>query len=197
MNARGMTLIELMTATVVAVVVMVAIGQVDVSRVRLSEEIRSSAAGAGESALAMAHLSRLVQETDRMVILNSLPGDVQLRRFTGNPGVPGALDNPANYQWAQYRFDAAQGAILLFDDTAGGCVESERFEVPGFSISFINSAPPPPGGDPFAPQTQDNNLVEVGVTPPYSNGVQMRSGAYTNVLTGLAPPGVSDPPPPC
>lgn len=195
MNARGMTLIEILTATVVlSVVVILAIGQVDVTRVRLSEEVRRSGTGQAEAALALAHIVRSIQEADRVQLLSSI--SIQLRRFMGDPAAPGALDNGANYLWVQYRFDAALGAILFFDDTAAGCVESTRFSVSSLDMKFIDPSPAPPGGEPFA-SGDDNNVLDVKVDGRYSGRGTMRSGAYTKVLTGLAPAGVSDPPPSC
>jgi hypothetical protein len=198
MNARGMTLIELMTATVLSVLVILAIGQVDVSRVRLSDEVRRRATAQSEAALALAHMAKSLQQADRIQWIN--PSDIQFRRFIGDPTAPGALDNAANYRWAQYQLvdinpvDGTMDTIRFYDDTAGGCGVDDSFGASGLTIQYRDEAVAPPGGE---PPVQDNNVLQMTIEGRYTTEVTIRGGAYTDLMTGLAPLGVSDPPGSC
>lgn len=188
-GTSGFTLIELLTATVLSVIVLLAIGEVDVARVRLSQEIRQRGQHQAEAAFALAFMARSLQQADRVVLLS--PTSVQFRRFTGNPAVAGALDNAANYTWGQYRLAGAD--VILTD---AGCAVNEIFAaVNSLDLQYVDEAPAPPGSE---PPVQDNNVLQISTdSGRYTTEVVLRAGAYTNVMTGLAPAGVSDPPGSC
>ncbi len=185
-HARGFTLIELFTAMALSMIVVLAIGQIDVSRVRLSQEIRRRAPA--EAAFALAYMARSLQQADRIVLLSLT--SVQFRQFTGDPTAAGALDIPANYTWGQYRLVGLD--IVSY---SASCAVNEAFTaLNSLDIQYADEAPAPPGGD---PPVQDNNVLQIIVDGRYTTELTIRAGAYTNLMTGLAPPGVSDPPAPC
>ena len=197
MNARGMTLIEILTATTIALIVILAIGQVDVSRVRLSEESRQRSGVGLNAAFAIAHMGRLLQEADLVNLLG--PTSLQFRRFTGDPTAAGALDTPANYQWAQYQLadvnpaDGTMDTIQFNDNTSAGCGAAEdSFDATSLLMQYRDEAGTPPGGEPLG--GLDNNLLLITVNGDFTTEVVIRNGAYTNVATGLStaaggPPG--------
>ena len=176
----------MITATALSLIVILAIGQVDVTRVRLSEEVRKR--GSLEPALALAHMSRYLQQADRINLIG--PTNVQFRRFTEDATVTGALDNPANYVWSQYKL---AGTTLQFCN--GSSVDTQFSGITTLTIQYVDEEPlPPPGGD---PANQDNNVLEFVINNQFRDEVTIRAGAYSNVMTGLAPAGVSDPPGSC
>ena len=182
MKKSGFALIEMLTATALALVVILAIGQVDVTRVRLSEEVRRR--GSLEPALALAHMAKYLQQADR-IQLNSAT-DVQFRIPLGT-----TFDVPGNYQWYQYKL---VGTTLRF---CSGAAVDAQFQLSGaapLAIQYRDEAPAPPGGE---PPVQDNNVLEVLINNQYRDEVTIRAGAYTNAPNGLAPAGVSDPPAGC
>lgn len=202
MNARGLTLIEILIAATIAFIVMLAIGQIDVSRVRLGEEARRRANAGMDATLAIAHMGRLLQEADRVNLVG--PDSIQFRRFTGDPTAAGALDNPANYHWAQYKLvdlnptpivDGIMDTIQFNDDTGVvGCGSPEdAFGAGSLLFQYQDEATtPPPGGEPLG--GDDNNLLLITTSGGLTTEVVLRSGAYTNLTTGLStaaggPPG--------
>lgn len=200
-HGAGFTLTEILVAASLAVVVILAIGQVDVSRVRLSEELRRRANTRGEAALAQADMARSLQSADRIYVVS--PTSVQFRRFIGgNPTAPGVLDDDANYQWAQYTLvdvdpvDGTMDTIRRYQGSSCGIVE--RFLVSSLNIAYVDvGTPSPPGGE---PPDQDNNVLQFTIDGRYTTEVTIRNGAYTNLPTGLAPNdsgNFSRPSPPC
>ena len=201
MNARGFTLTELLIGAALGFMMILALGQVDVSRVRLAEEGRRRAGNDTEAALALAQMGRLLNDADRVQLLG--PTNMQFRRFIADPSVPGALDNAANYRWAQYKLvdvvaPAGMDTIQFFDDTNSGCGVDEIFTATDLVIQYRNEAGTPPGGEPaVAPPGSDNNVLQILISGRFSTDVTIRAGAYTGVMTGLVSPGVSNPPAPC
>ena len=115
------------------------------------------------------------------------------------------LDIPANYRWAQYNL-VVGNEIHFYDDVgdstvAPDCAVDQTFrDVTGLTIQAISSSAGVVTGLGGAPAT-DNNLIQVRITnanvnPPrtYTGNVTVRAEAFTNLSTGLAPAGVSDPP---
>jgi len=202
-SLHGITLFELLIASALGLVVILAIGQVDVTRIFLTKEMSGSLGVQAEASLAVAYLARSLQQADRVNLIS--PSNVQLR-YVVCPTTPpdsACFDNAANYRWAQYRHDSATKEIR-YVDPASSCTVASRFrDVDSLSIRYRDEAPPPPGGD---PPVQDNNILElvVSTTDPqsgnpltYTSEAVIRAGAYTNLMTGLAPAGVSDPPASC
>lgn len=187
-HAGGFTLMEVLVAMALSAVVVLAIGQVDVSRVRLSGEVRRQAQS--EAVLALSHIAQRLRPADRVNLIS--PSSIQIRQFIGDPTVGGAMDNPANYRWDQYTL--VGGEILLYEDTVNGCGIDERFIATSLAVQFIDQAQAPPGGE-LAPP--DNNLLVVTVDGRFTSQVTIRASAYSNVPNGSALPGVSNPPAAC
>ena len=218
-NDCGITLLELVVASSISLVVILAVGQLDVTRVLLSEQVRQTSNTGGEAQLAMAQFVRDAQRADRINVLG--PANVQLRIPQANcdsPGCtclnnvpePACFDQAAGYRWVQYKLAAP--SILFYHDTVNGCGPDRTFhDISGFTVGYSDAVQrPPPGGE---PPVQDNNVLLVQVTTAngqaqamaYQNTATMRAGAYTNVHatsggdsgTGLDVAGVSAPPAPC
>jgi hypothetical protein len=185
--SRGFGLIEMITATALALIVILAIGQVDVTRVRLSEEVRKR--GALEPALALAHMANHLKQADRINLVS--PTNVQFRVPLGTN-----FDVADNYQWHQYKLD---GTTLQF--CTGDSVDAQFSGITALDIHYEDVEPlAPPGGDPFDPAPEDNNVLEFvinDINDQYRSEVTIRAGAYTNFMMGLAPAGTSDPPGGC
>lgn len=224
MNRDGVTLTELLIASAVGLVVVLSIGQVDMTRIRLMNEVLRPAT-LSEAALAMHDMTKHLMQADRVVVLT--PDNVQFRIPPANAA---DLDNPASYRWAQYKLvdgpdpDALPDTINFYDDTAGGGCGVDATFGGGVSASnvvvtmalnviyFNEDSPPPPGGD---PPMNDNNTVRITVTqswtppsgPPTtasnSGSVTLRAAAYSDVDAGVFAPNDSStgllaplPPPP-
>ena len=186
-NSSGFTLIELLTATLLSVIVILAIGQVDVSRVRLSQEIRRR--GPGDQAFAMAYIAKSLQNADRINLVSQT--SVQFREFTGDPAAAGAFDDPANYSWRQYRLAGSQ---IILSDSA--CTPLQSFSgITSLLIQYEPSGAPPPSG--YTQLFSDNNVLLFTIDGQYTSEITIRAGAFTDTMTGLAPPLVSNPPAAC
>ena len=199
-NARGLSLIELMIAIGIGFVVLLAIGQIDVSRVRLSEAVRRRNTDDMQAAMAAAQMSKLLREADR-IALNS-PTSVQFRRFVGDPTAPGAMDNTANYRWAQFKLvdrsaPVGMDTIEFYDDTgAGNCGVDDQYAATALDIHYRDEVTqPPPGGEPLG--GPDNNVLEILINDRFPADVTIRAGAYTNHMGGLLPVGSAGPAGPC
>ena len=213
-HTRGVTLMELLVASTISLVVILAVGQIDVSRILLSQQARQTSTLGSEAQLAMLQFVRDAQQADRINVLG--PTNVQLRIPAGNctpaTGVPdpGCFDVAANYRWVQYTFVSPE--IRFYDNTAGGnCGVDRTFhDISGFVVEYLPVAQAPPGGDPLV---QDNNVLRVQVTTAnaqaapmtYEDTVTIRAGAYTNLNAtsggdsgrGLDATNVSPPPGAC
>lgn len=193
----GVTLMELLVASGIALVVLLAIGQVDVTRVHLTQGLGPGAVPQSEAAFAIAHMTRALEQADRLQLVS--PSLLQLRI----PQNPNNLDAAAGYRWAQYSFGGGQ--IHYYDPA---CTLSTAFrDLSALAISYRNEAIAPPGGEPpVAPAGADNNILLLtvswvdprsGATEQYASQVTIRAGAYTGIMTGLAPAGISNPPATC
>ncbi len=218
---RGVTLMELVVASTISLVVILAVGQLDVTRILLSEQVRQSAGPGSEARLAMAQFVRDAQQADRVNVISET--DVQLRipqpcadlacTCTNDVPLPACLDAATAYRWVEYKL--ADTEIRLYDAT--GCGINQKFldikQPGGFAVEYLDAvAQAPPGGEPFSGSPDDNNVLSITVTTAnpsaqemtYVNTVTLRAGTYTNVNasggdsgSGLDVQGVSAPPPPC
>lgn len=197
---RGMTLTELLIGSTLMFVIILAIGHVDVTRVRLTQQVRQTGLSQSEVGLALAHMAKQLQQADRIKRLSA--SSVQFRVPLGIV----FFDTASNYRWKQYRHDSGAKEIRFYDPA---CTLAFTFrDIGSLTVQYKGESPPPPGGD---PPVQDNNVLELIVsstgTPPmtYQGEVTIRAGAYTNLSAtasgdsgcGLAPCGVSDPPGSC
>ena len=189
-QSRGLTLMELMVASALSVLAILAIGQIDVTRVLLSNRVRDSAASQAESDLALVYMTRALKQADLLSLIS--PSNVQFRTpeldtdcpalsascpviCTGCIVGPGSVpptccfDIPGNYVWAQYKL---VGNELVFYRPAVPCTEADRFR----DIASLT-------------MVQSTNVLEVAVNGRYPT--------TTRVEASLAPVGVSPPPPGC
>ena len=213
--ARGFTLVEVLTVAVLSLVIILAIGNIDVTRLLLSKDTRRNVASQHEAGLAAAYLTRSLVQADRVRLLDTScaaganPGGcIQLRVSTATSGNPADFDDPAKYRWLQYRYDSTAHELLFHNSvlSSGDCSgPSLTFTgISGLIVSYQDEAPAPPGGN---PPSQDNNVVRFVVQPDvglsYESEVTLRPLAYTNVGavgtdsgTGQERPGANIKPPP-
>ncbi len=219
MNTRGLTLMELTVASAISLVIILAMGQVDLTRLLLADQARNEASRGSEASLVMASLIRDAQRADRVNLLS--PSEVQLRiphptcgaACACTNGVPTALclDQAGAYRWVEYKL--VRSDVVFYGNTANGCGTSRAFrDIGGFTVRYLDASQAPPGGD---PQVQDNNVLQVMVTTTdpqagsmtYTNTATLRAEAYTNLITrsmgsgdsgvGMDTAGVSAPPSGC
>ena len=188
-SRRGISLTEVITASAISLLVIILIGQVDLTRVYLSNQTRFNANGGTSAALLLGHMQQLLQQADRINLAS--PTNIQFRRPSTAFGAN--LDLASSYTWAQYQLVGTQ--VLFYDDTGGGCGVNQTFDdITALTIVYDDVAIQPPGGD---PPVQDNNALGIAVNTRFILNITIREGAYTNVPSGLAPLGVADPPPTC
>ena len=181
----GVTLIEILLASAIAVFVALGIGVMDVARLRMENELRSRGGVLSQQAnvsLAVLSLSKTLERADRIIIRNGgAAGDIQLRTFepdtdcpvvgAGCPvvctGCTGAIrpsccfDLPGNYQWDEYKRNAGTNEIWCYRNVGAGCARRVLAgEATQFNVAFSPEAAAPPGGDPpVGVAGEDNNTV--------------------------------------
>ncbi len=202
-SADGVTLMELMIASTISVVVVLGLGQLDVTRLLMTQHVRDTGRMGSEAALAMAQLARDVEQADRVNLVSLNPADVQLRipqAPVGGPPAPTYFDLPSSYRWVEYKLFGTE--IRFYDRTETGNCEADRTfrDIGTFAVAYDDQAKAPPGNDePFAPETTDNNLVSFHITTvatpavdmiDYHDTVALRAGAYTNVNAGNGDSGI-------
>ena len=185
-SQRGITLMELLIATVIGLFVLLAFGGIDISRIFLTHEANAHAGFQTNAAYAVGHISRELMDVDRISLLSST--NMQMRRVVGT-----SLDVAASYDWTQYRYDAGAGEILLYQQIEGGCsAYLLAANIVAVEFAFSDESVVPPGGEPVF--GNDNNMLRVTVTSEdpttnvrltFRSTVAIRNGAYTGVGTGL------------
>lgn len=202
----GVTLAEILVAITISVIIFWTLGQLDVTRLLETDKVRRTATTPPEAELAMVHLSRQLQQADRVVVSSdgqATPANVCARV----PINKDALDTVAGYRWAQYVHDPTAQKVLYYTfDAAGVPTLTDQFRnVSAFTLQTRSESPPPPGGE---PTPADTNVLEfaltatdphpeTGATFPYRAQVTLRAGAYTDLSNSLAPPGVAEVPAAC
>ena len=124
-DERGLTLAELLIASTLAFVVVMGITSIDVSRVRVEQDLRQrAAAGYSEemrAALAATRFAKSFEEADRIVLYDSgftgvcpnpsgpRKAKIQVRYVTCPTTPPDAtcLNTASNYHWDEYRISGA------------------------------------------------------------------------------------------
>lgn len=214
---RGFTLTEVMLASTLAVVVMIGVGALEVVRSQLSQDIRQRVGVAEpqrvQAALgAPVRITRSLQQADRVILTSDT---IQLRTYlptTDCPTIPGSCTTPgrapalccfdlqANYRWDEYHYDAASKTIQLYTDTRAGCGNVSRVaeQITQVTFSYVDTAPAPPGGEPFA-DGRDNNVVGYqlewannGRNQQFVGRVVLRSIPYSDLNAGCSWGGVCD-----
>ena len=193
-----MTLTEVLLASSIGLFIILAFSGVDVSRLLLTNQIHQDAGFHTEIAYAMSHMLKRLEGADRISLISSDPGNIQFRVPLGTD-----LDNAANYDWAQYRYESGSKQLFFYGQTEGGCsAHLLAKNVTGLTLSQPDEAPAPPGGE---PSSADTNVLALSITvedPDTQNAltfrgeVTIRAAAYTDISTGLSST-VSPPPAVC
>ena len=178
---NGITLFELLVASVLGVVVALAMGQVDVSRIYHSQQVRGTATAQSEAGFAVTHMTKQVALGDRVNLASA--SDLQLRVPIGT-----SFDLASNYVWKEYKYNSA-AQELRFYDPAAGCTLAATFR----DLSAVTVT-----------QVANNTLqLAVASTNPHTditmtyNGQATLRASATDLTTGLADPSVSPPPASC
>ena len=218
---QGLTLTEILIASALAVVVIAGIGILDVTRTRMQLELEERSGMGSEEpqvALAAIRLGRSAELADRLVILETgIPGvqptaagaeghgKVQLRYVDDGCQTTACLDDATSYHWDEYRWNGQ--TVEYFRDTqnAANCgtpVQRTR-QVAAMTFRFKDEAPVPPGGDPFAPDLSDNDVLEFALRwdntlsgadhkdHEFRGEAMTRAAPYSNVNAGKTGPGDS------
>ena len=188
---QGVTLTEVLIASALAVIVVIGIGALDVTRTRMEEKLRQDSgvlSERGQVALAALQMSRHLGRADRIRILETGilgvnptsggidHGIIQIRYADvagcPQPVAPSCLDNAATYHWDQYSLGS--GSLVHYEDTLvngpPNCVGKVLAQQVGsLTFRYQDVAQTPPGGAPFAPDESDNNIVEYAVR--WDNGL--------------------------
>ena len=200
---HGMTLMEVLVASTLALGVIWGVASVDLTRFRIQQDLLTSLGvrpGAPDwrtaAALATFHVRRRLENADRWNLLAG--NNIQIRIPIGP-----TFDAAADYRWDQYRYDAVRGVLRYYSDTAGGCGNAMDLAAQITRVLFqpVDEAPTPPGGE---PSFNDSNVLSydldwdngAGRSHTFSSAVTPRSMAYTDVETGLQDPSVGDVSPP-
>ncbi len=175
---RGVSLTEILIASMLAGIVLVALGRVDLVRYQMADSSNADLGPQSEARYALAHIVKELQQADRINLVS--PTSVQLR-IPPITGVPSDFDLAAKYRWDQYWLS---GGTINFASPSAGCAPTLRFlNIGTLTIAYDPTAPPPGG-----------NLVQVTVTATnprtgqvftYAGQATLRAGSYTGLTTGL------------
>lgn len=183
LQARGITLIELLLASVLGLVVLVGIGQIDVTRITMGHDIRGFSVAQMEASYGLTHMVKQLEDADRIDRLSASNLQFRIPLNTIN------FDDPANYVWRQYKHNAGAREIRFYDPASSCTLSAEFHDVETLTITQ---------------DATDINELEISIasttpvtgrTTTYTGQVTIRGGS--GVATGLAPPGVSEPPADC
>ncbi len=200
-DERGLTLVELLAASTMGLVIVLALGQMDVARVKLFEALRmtpnSSQLISPEATYALNQLLSDLKQSDRVVLRDLHDPDWVSSHVQ--------VYLPATSEWVEYRWLGTEGRIEVIREN---CAVTERFQTPGlkaFAVQFVDIAKKaPPGGEVFL-DGRDNNVVAVSVITeqlddtgkPTKRRTQFGSTtipaiAYTNLGAVYDPPRLID-----
>ena len=181
---------ELLIASAIGFIVILVVGQTDVTRVLLAEQARGRATQYMEAVYAMNHMLKQLENADRVKLVQtgnnaavlSPPPPMMRIQFRVPTSVTdsASADDPNNYTWKQYNFTGGPlNQVVFYDDTLNGCgnkkivaflgVTTLMPGVPGVLIHYLNTAPAPPGGDPADVNLAtplDNNVLAIDITTP-------------------------------
>lgn len=193
---QGVTLMELLLASSIGVVILLAMAHVDVTRILVGQQATGVADIQADPAFAVTHLARSITKADRLNLIS--PSNVRIRI---PPDTGTGLDNPANYNWVQYRLDSdpmsgTRNTLFYFKiNPDGTCTQASRFA----NIESLTLRPD-------VSNVGANNILEIIIASTadpqtreavtFTGQATMRAGA-TDLTTGLLPSGVGDAPASC
>lgn len=187
----GFTLMEILVAGMIAVIIIFAMTRVDLTRVRIQQELRLQAASQQQQAmLAVSHISKHLEIADRINRVSA--SNIQFRIPIANN-----LDAAASYRWDEYRLNA--GNLEYFRAVAGppcGTPVVLVEQITGLSFDFRDRAPDPPAGQVFAAGPEDNNVIEFTLTwteaarsQAFIGEVTSRHIPYSDIQAGVTDSG--------
>lgn len=192
-NRAGLSLMELLIASGLGVLVILALAQMDVTRLVTAQNVRDNAESYQEGIFALQHMLKGIEGADLAVVP---AGSSVLFRVPPASNVQGDLDAAAGYRWEQYRYDAASRSLFFYPDViSAGCGSRQRVttNLKTVAFAFDDVAAPPPGGETTA---ADNNVLRIEVTVPepttgtaevLRGQVTIRSSGSTDkISTGLS-----------
>lgn len=182
---RGFTLTEILISGVIAGVLVLALTQTDMTRVRIQQDLRQQEGAAAQQQQAMVaalHISKHLEAADRMNVLS--PSNIQLRIALADD-----VDNPASYRWDEYRLSGNN--LEYFSDATPPCaapmILSEQ--ITGLTFAYTDEAIDPPGGPVFAAGPEDNNVITYTLTwddgarsQQFVGEITSRNISYSNIF---------------
>ena len=216
MGARGMTLIELLIAGVIALIVLIGVIVMDVGRLRLRTVLLETSKQTGEEqqvGMAAVLLGKDIERADRVNILNTGVGggggDVQIRipvDCVGAAATPACFDNQNSYDWIEYK--RVGNELWRYEPGCTGRVLARQLgDTPanqGFEIAYRDASPLPAWALPAdGVPVDDTNVLRYTLT--WNNGLggafekahtfvgtsTMRAFGYMNVNRSIAGAGDS------
>jgi len=208
-DARGVSVLEVLMASAIAIVVILGLGVMDANRGRQQNEMSTRTRTLQDQtgvSLAMLHIAQTIERADRLNIPATLD-KLQARRLIcpaascpsgcqTEPLAPSCFDASTNYQWVEYR-RLSDGTLQFLTNQGGGVcgtplILSDRITALKFQyVAPAAGESAPPGGDPFGGSNQrQNNMVNYSLT--WNNGTSQhafeahavsRTIAYSNVST--------------
>ena len=204
---RGMTLSEVMIASVVAFVVVIGIGAVDVTRFRIEEDIRQRAALVSpeheEAARATILITKGFERADRINRLGASSIQVRIPESDFDcpvaptadctavcTGCTGALppscclEIAKNYRWDQYRLSGTNLEVYRDRAATAACPAAQVLarQISSLSFDYLHVAAAPPGGEAL-------DLDGDGVKEPEDNNLMtyaltLANGGRTHTFRG-------------
>lgn len=195
-----MTLTEIMIASTLAVLVVIGIGQVDVTRVRLAEDIRQRSGVTSPNRLlasiAALQIAQHLERADRLLLsqdgisAGQLDTDVFFRvPIVGTPQAvdqgsctlcqgsattppnPCCFDIAANYRWDEFRLNKSSGELKLYTNIRAADGTANCSNVTTLVLGDVAS---------FVVQYQNEGTLAPGATPP--TGTNLIAPNNNNVL---------------
>lgn len=201
---------ELLIASAIGFIVILVVGQTDVTRVLLAEQARGRATQYMEAVYAMNHMLKQLKNADRVVLVErgnnppAAPYAKVMFRVPTSVTSAGTAGNVNNYTWRQYSHTGPLLNQVLFYDNipiGGPCppVTSKiAFGITGLVLRYMDESPAALGGDPIGTHLappEDNNMLKIEITTPdpktpggyitIRGETRLGSTAYTKLLVGL------------
>ncbi len=204
-SQAGFTLAELLISSLLMSVVAIGIYSIDVSRLRIQNDLRRAAGATSDellTELAVMDIQKSLEQADRVVMLDTNADGtwdvIQVRTTTGTGANLSDPSDLNNYRWDQYSL--VGGDLLYFKNIppAGACPQSVVMarQITGLTFNFRNEAiKAPPGGEPFI-TGDDNNVVSYTVSwndgtrsHGFAGEVTLRGAPYSNLNAAVGDSG--------